>query len=410
MTKLKVAVVGAGPAGILAAATAAKNGHTVTVFDKNKFPLRKLIITGKGRCNITNDSDPEELIAQVIHNPTFLYSAFYQFPVTSVLDILHSQGVETKVERGGRIFPVSDKSRDVADALVNYAKSFGVVFKMQTTVKRVLFADGAVKGLEMDDNTTFFADRVIVATGGCSYPITGSTGDGYAFAEEAGHTVIPPKPSLVPIVTEESFVKELQGLSLRNVVLTVTDEKNKVCFSEMGEMLFTHFGVSGPLVLSASSVMQDPAVSPYTLSIDLKPALDFETLDLRLCRDFEKESRKTFSNALDGLLPRALIPVFVRVSGIDPDQRVHQITREQRHGLVRLLKNFKLKAKAFRPIAEAIITAGGVNVKQVNPSTMESKLVSGLFFAGEVLDLDAFTGGYNLQIAFSTGYLAGISL
>ena len=246
---------------------------------------------------------------------------------------------------------------------------------------------------------------MIIATGGCSYPITGSTGDGYIFAQSCGHDIVSPKPSLVPIVTEEAFVKELQGLSLRNVTLTVTDDNNKVCFSELGEMLFTHFGVSGPLVLSASSVMRDPAVSPYTLTIDFKPALDFETLDQRLCRDFEKES-----NALDGLLPRALIPVFVRVSGIDPEQRVHQITREQRHHLVHLLKNFKLTAIAFRPIAEAIITAGGVNVKQVNPSTMESKLVSGLHFAGEVLDLDAFTGGYNLQIAFSTGYLAGISL
>ncbi len=410
MTKLKVAVVGAGPAGVLAAATAAKNGHSVTVFDKNKFPLRKLMITGKGRCNITNDSDPEELIAQVVHNPAFLYSAFYQFPVESILDILHRHGVQTKVERGGRIFPVSDKSRDVADALVAYAKSFGVVFKAQTTVKHLLFGDGSVKGVTLSDGTSFQADRVIVATGGCSYPITGSTGDGYGFAEAGGHDIIPPKPSLVPIVTEESYVKDLQGLSLRNVVLTVTDDRNKVCFSELGEMLFTHFGVSGPLVLSASSVMKDPSVSSYILSIDLKPALNFETLDQRLCRDFEKESRKTFSNALDGLLPRALIPVFVQVSGIDPEQRVHQITREQRHHLAGLLKNFKLTPKAFRPIDEAIITAGGVNVKQVNPSTMESKLISGLFFAGEVLDLDAFTGGYNLQIAFSTGYLAGISL
>lgn len=403
-------VIGAGPAGVIAAATAAKNGHRVTIYDKNKFPLRKLMITGKGRCNITNDSDPEELITQVIHNPHFLYSAFYQFPVSSILDILHEQGVETKVERGGRIFPVSDKARDVADALVRYAKSFGVSFRMQTEVTGLLIKDDVVTGVKLKDSGLSLADRVIIATGGCTYPVTGSTGDGYRFAEACGHKIIPPKPALVPIVTEEEWVRELQGLSLRNVTLTLFDHKKKALFSDMGELLFTHFGMSGPLVLSASSLMENPQEHAYTLSIDLKPALDVEMLDRRLCRDFEKESRKTFSNALDGLLPRALIPVFVRLSGVDPEQRVHQITREQRHCLVQLLKNFTLTPKAFRPMAEGIVTSGGVSVKEVNPSTMESKKINHLFFAGELLDLDAFTGGYNLQIAFSTGYLAGISL
>lgn len=405
---LKVVVVGAGPAGVIAAATAAKQGHRVTVYDKNKFPLRKLMITGKGRCNITNDSDPEELISNVVHNPSFLYSAFYQFPVSSILDILHEQGVETKVERGGRIFPVSDKARDVADALVRYAKSCGVQFCMQTEVKGLIVNEGKVSGIKLKDKM-ILADRVVLATGGCSYPVTGSTGDGYRFAEMCGHRIVDPKPSLVPIVTEETWVRELQGLSLRNVTLTLLDKK-KVVYSEMGELLFTHFGLSGPLVLSASSMMQEPSSADYKIFIDLKPALDEETLDRRLCRDFERESRKTFGNALDGLLPKTLIPVFVRLSGIESEQRVHQITREQRKQLVRLLKNFPLTPKAFRPIAEAIITAGGVSVKDVNPSTLESKLVSHLFFAGELLDLDAFTGGYNLQIAFSTGYLAGISL
>lgn len=406
---LNVIVVGAGPAGVMAAATAAKCGHRVTVYDKNKFPLRKLMITGKGRCNITNDSDPEELIAQVVHNPTFLYSAFYQFPVSSILDILHEQGVETKVERGGRIFPVSDKAKDVADALVRYAKSFGVSFRMQTEVKGLVLSEGVVRGIRLKDKTVL-ADRVIIATGGCSYPVTGSTGDGYRFASDCGHHIVPPKPSLVPVVTQEEWVRDLQGLSLRNVTLTLFDDKQKAVFSEIGELLFTHFGISGPLVLSASSVMADPAEHPYTCVIDLKPALDEETLDRRLCRDFERESRKTFANSLDALLPKTLIPVFVRLSGIDPEQRVHQITREQRRQVVHLLKKFSVTPKNFRPISEAIITAGGVSVKEVNPSTMESKLVPNLFFAGELLDLDAFTGGYNLQIAFSTGYLAGISL
>lgn len=410
MTKHNVLVVGAGPAGVLAAATAAKCGHRVTVLDKNKFPLRKLMITGKGRCNITNDSDPEELIAQVVHNRTFLYSAFYQFPVSAILEILNEQGLETKVERGGRIFPVSDKAKDVADALIAYAKKQGVRFQMQTTVKEILADAHGVCGVLLNGGERLNADRIVVATGGCSYPLTGSTGDGYRFAEKLGHRIVPVKPSLVPIETKEEWVRELQGLSLKNVGFTVLNEKNKVCFSQMGELLFTHFGLSGPLVLSASSLMEDPQKTVYRFEIDLKPALDNEMLDRRLCRDFEKESRKTLINALSGLLPRLLIPVFVRLSGIDPEQRVHQITRAQRQQLVQLLKHFPLTPKSFRPFSEAIITAGGVAVEEINPSTMESKKLPGLYFAGELLDLDAFTGGYNLQIAFSTGYLAGISL
>ena len=403
MQKFDTIVVGGGPAGMMAAYAAKKGGGRVALLERNSQLGKKLLITGKGRCNITNNADVEDFIAAVPVNPSFLYSAFYSFTNTDLLDRLHRYGLQTKVERGGRVFPVSDRSMDVLEALRKMISDVSI--QTGCRVERLLLEDGKVGGVQLYDGRNFKADRVILATGGMSYPATGSTGDGYRMAQEAGHTIVPPKASLVPLVTVEKWPEEVMGLSLKNVSLRVLDKKGREVYSDFGEMLFTHFGVSGPIVLSASSHIR--AVDGHSLQIDLKPALSEKQLNDRLVRDFDKYSRKDFAHALDDLLPKKLIPVIVRLSGIDSQKKVHQVTRQERQGLVELLQALPLTVKAMRPVSEAIITSGGVKVGEINPSTMESKIVPGLYFCGEMIDVDAYTGGFNLQIAFSTGFLGG---
>ncbi|MDR2687905.1 MAG: NAD(P)/FAD-dependent oxidoreductase [Oscillospiraceae bacterium] len=391
----RVAVVGAGPAGLLAAATAAQHGAQVTLFERNEKPGMKLRITGKGRCNVTNATNAlDELIAAVPVNGRFLFGAFSRFMPADTMELFERLGVPLKVERGGRVFPRSDNAHDIADALVRHAKSSGVRF-----VRKRVTSLGECR-----------ADAVIVATGGASYPATGSTGDGYALAEQAGHTIVPPKPSLVPLECHEGFCARLMGLSLRNTALELWDsELSRVIYRDFGELLFTHFGVSGPMALSASSHMRGMRPERYRLRLDLKPALSPEQLDKRVLRDFAQIPGRNFINALNELLPKSLVPVVAQLSGIPPGVRVNQVTREQRQALVALLGRFELTVTGFRPIEEAIVTSGGVCTGEVHPNTMESKLLPGLYFAGEVLDADAYTGGFNLQIAFSTGTLAGAS-
>lgn len=402
----KVAVIGGGAAGLLAAGRLAERGKQVVLIEKNPMLGKKLRITGKGRCNVTNACDVEDMLKNVPVNASFLYSALYSFTNDNLVSLLQEHGVETKVERGGRVFPVSDHAKDVVEALKRYALKSNVRL-LKKEVSRLVIEDGAVCGVVYQDGGKLNCDRVVVATGGLSYPLTGSTGDGYRFARQAGHAITPPKPSLVPVVTRQKWVSELMGLSLKNVRLTVKDGAGKPVFTELGEMLFTHFGVSGPLVLSASSHMRGMEKNRYTLHIDLKPALAEKQLDERVRRDFAKNTNKHLINALDALLPKALIPVIVRLSGVEAHKTVNQLSREERLRLVALLKDLPLDAAGFRPVDEAIVTSGGVCVKEINPSTMESKLVRGLYFAGEVIDVDAYTGGFNLQIAFSTGWLAG---
>ena len=401
----KIVVIGAGAAGLMAAGQAARRGRSVLMIDKNDRPARKVMITGKGRCNVTNDCDNETFLKNIRSNPRFLYSAIAGFSTADTMEFFENLGVRLKTERGNRVFPVSDRAADIVDALSAFAKSAGARYQ-KGRVEKILSGAEGVEAVVLADGETIACTDVIVATGGESYPGTGSTGDGYRLARMLGHEVTRIRPSLIPIETEDSFCKEMQGLSLRNVTLTVTKGKKKI-FSELGEMLFTHFGVSGPLVLSASSHMDDEIMGEYVLHIDLKPGLSPEQLDARLLRDFEKYKNKDFLNALGDLLPRKMIPVMVRRSGIEGTSKVHQITRQQRRNLVERVKDFTIIPKAFRPNNEAIVTAGGVSVKQVDPKTMESKLCRGLYFAGEVLDLDAYTGGFNLQIAFSTGFAAG---
>lgn len=402
----RTVVIGGGAAGLMAAGRAAERGKNVILLEKNALLAKKVRITGKGRCNITNDADMEEFIRNVPTNGKFLYSAFYTFTNQDIIRLLHDLGVATKVERGGRVFPVSDSAKDVAEALKKYALHKNTDW-VKTAAVGLRIQDGAVTGVRTK-NGVIACGSAIVATGGKSYPLTGSTGDGYRFAENAGHTVISPKPSLIPIVTRERWVTELMGLSLRNIGFLVLDEKGKKVYSDFGELLFTHFGISGPVVLSASAHMRRPQA--YKMLIDLKPALSHEQLDKRILRDFEAQHKKHLVNALDLLLPKALIPVIIKLLQFDPHMEVNAVTKVQRDQLCRLLKAFPLTAARFRPIEEAIITSGGVKTSEINPSTMESKLVKGLYFAGEVIDVDAYTGGYNLQIAFSTGYLAGDSV
>ena len=402
-----VIVIGGGASGMMAAGIAAKNGKSVILIEKNDILGKKLLITGKGRCNITNSTDIEGLINNVPINGNFLYSAFYSFSNDDLVGFFNELGVETKVERGQRVFPLSDKAADVVFALKKFICDNNVKI-INIKAKEILLQDGKVLGVLLLDDTKIFANSVIIATGGMSYQKTGSTGDGYKFAAKCGHTIIPPRPSLVPLETKEMFVPQLQGLSLRNIEITIF-ENNKKIYSEFGEMLFTHFGVSGPVILSASSHIRNLDKKKYVLSIDLKPALSLNQLDKRIQRDFEQFSRKEFSNSLGELLPQKLIPIIIMLSGINSETKVNQITKEQRINLANLLKNLNLEIKCKRPIEEAIITSGGINVSEINPSTMESKKVSGLYFAGEVVDVDAYTGGFNLQIAFSTGYLAGIN-
>lgn len=406
----KVIVIGGGAAGMFAAIQAAKKGHQVVLLEKNEKLGKKIYITGKGRCNITNACDTEELFQNVMRNNKFLYSAFYTCSNYQVMDFFESNGLPIKTERGERVFPQSDHSSDVIAVLQRVLKQEGVDIHLYTEVKIISIKEGQVNGVFLADGSFLSGEQVIVATGGCSYVTTGSTGDGYRFAKEAGHKVTKLTPALVPFETAELWIKELQGLSLRNVSVKI--EKNgKVLYDAFGEMLFTHYGVSGPLFLSASSVVNDyEDKMPLHLTIDLKPALEEEQLDKRILRDFEENQNRQFKNAVQKLFPAKLIPVMIRLSGISPEKKVNEITREERQGFVKLIKAFPMTLSRLRDFNEAIITRGGVSVKEINPSTMESKLVKGLYFAGEVLDLDALTGGFNLQIAWSTGYLAGDSI
>lgn len=405
----KVVIIGGGPAGIIAACKASELGNDVTLVEKNDRLGKKILISGKGRCNITNNTDIEGLIENTPGNGNFLYSAFYTFSNSDLIELLNRYGLETKVERGGRVFPVSDRAKDVVVTLEKYMKDTGVKVLLNAPVTEIITSDGAVKGVQLKDGRKIDCDSVVLSTGGASYPGTGSTGDGYKIAKKLGHEIVKLRPSLVPLIVSEKWIGELQGLSLKNVAVTFVNEKGKKIYSDFGEMLFTHYGVSGPIILSSSRHILDYDFKDVSLVIDLKPALAEEKLDERIQRDFEKFSRKQFKNALDELLPQKLIPVVIELSEISPDKFVNQITKEERRNLVRVLKNFKLTVIGARPIDEAIVTAGGISTNEINPSTMESKLVKGLFLAGEIIDIDAYTGGFNLTIAFSTGYLAGIN-
>ena len=405
---MKIVVIGAGAAGLLAAGKAAETADEVVIIEKNDIIGKKLLITGKGRCNITNSADIEDMIGQYPRNAKFLYSALYTFTNDDIIRIIEENGVKTKVERGGRVFPVSDKSQDVVKALKKYALKPNVSL-VHDTVKSLIISDGAVKGVKTP-KTSITADRVIICTGGKSYPRTGSTGDGYKFAKQAGHTIIEPKASLIPVLTEEKFVKDIMGLSLRNIKITAFNQKNKKVYSDFGEMLFTHFGISGPLVLSLSSLINRLDLKNVILELDLKPALDRQTLDKRILRDFEKYKNRHIDNAMSDLLPQKMISAVLAASGISEKKNVNVLTKEERGKLLNTLKGFPLQPAGLRDFREAIITSGGVDLSEIDPHTMEAKKVKGLRFCGEVLDADAFTGGYNLQIAFSTGYAAGNSI
>ena len=407
-----VIVVGGGAAGMFAAIAAAKNGHQVTLYEKNEKLGKKIFITGKGRCNITNAADMEELFDAVVTNSKFLYSSFYGYTNQNVIDFFEDAGVPVKIERGNRVFPTSDHSSDVIRALEREMKKAGVKVCLNTEVKSVEAENGKFDRVVLKDTTTQTADACIVATGGLSYRSTGSTGDGFRFAESVGHKVTQCFPSLVPMETKEPWICELQGLSLRNVEAKILDGKKEL-YKDFGEMLFTHFGVSGPLIISASSYVGKKFMDKkgqkkeLTLEIDLKPALTEEQLDQRVLRDFEENHNRQFKNAITKLFPTKLIPVMLELGGIDPEKKVNSIEKEERKQFVHLIKHFRMTLTGLRDYPEAIITKGGVNVKEIDPGTMESKLVKGLYFAGEVLDLDALTGGFNLQIAWSTGYAAG---
>lgn len=408
MTKI-VGIVGAGAAGLMAAGRAASLGKTVIVFEKNSRAGKKILITGKGRCNVTNNCSMEDLMANIPGNGKFLYSSLNKFNNIDVMDFFENYNVPLRTERGNRVFPESDRSNDIAKALIRYAEGNGAKFIYRSPVKEILVDNGCVSGVKLENNDVYELSSVILATGGMSYQITGSTGDGYRMAQQLGHTLIPPKPSLVPLETREKWVADAQGLALKNVGLTVYDNKGTKVYRDQGEMLFTHFGVSGPMILSASRHILDCGYAGSVLVIDLKPALSEEALDLRVQRDFAKYARKQFSNSLGDLLPKSLIPVIIELSGIDREKPVHQITKAERAKLVSLLKSLKLTVSKARPIDEAIVTAGGISTKEINPSTMESKLIKGLYFAGEIIDVDGYTGGFNLTIAFSTGFTAGTS-
>ena len=400
-----VFVVGGGAAGMMAAITAAENGAQVTLLERNDRLGKKLYITGKGRCNVTNDCAPEDFFQNVPRNPRFLYSAVYAFPPREVMAWFEARGCALKTERGNRVFPQSDKSASVIDALRAELRRLGVRV-LQERALDIVTQDGAVCGIETDGGF-HKTERVILATGGCSYPQTGSTGDGYRMLEKLGHTIVPPVGSLVPLVEKGYDCKQMQGLALKNVTLRLVNQKGKTVFEEFGELLFTHFGLSGPVVLSASAHMNEK--DSYTVLLDLKPALDEQKLDLRLLRDFEKFQNRDFENALVELLPRSMIPVIVRRSGIPAEEKVHSITREQRRALLELMKRFPVEIACKAPVEEAIVTSGGVKVSEIEPGTMQSKRVRGLYVAGELLDVDAYTGGFNLQIAWATGRAAGLA-
>ena len=405
-------IIGGGAAGLMAANSALRlfdnRAFNITVIEKNERPARKVMITGKGRCNVTNNCDVNTLIQNTVTNARFLYSAYNRFSPQDTMAFFENAGVPLKTERGNRVFPVSDKAVSIVDGLFEAVnKNCRII---NTAAEQIVLNNGCVSSVLLKDGTVIPADAVILCTGGKSYPLTGSTGDGYIMAQKAGHTVIDTRPSLTGLECHEGFCSKLSGLSLKNVTLSLFCEGNKKpIFTELGELLFTHTGISGPLTLSASAHIRNPRENEYTAVIDLKPALDCETLSRRILRDFEQQLNKDFSNSLDMLLPKSLIPVIVARTGIPPDQKVNGITKEMRENLVHLIKNFTLHITDYGPMEEAVVTGGGISVKEVSPKTMESKLVNGLYFAGEILDVDALTGGFNLQIAFSTGFVAGES-
>ena len=412
---MKVIVIGGGPAGMMSAISSAESGNDVTIIEKMQSLGRKLLITGKGRCNITSSLDMDEFIKNIPGNGMFLYSAFKNYTNQDIIKLLKEEGLEVKEERGNRIFPVTDKSLDVLKCFEKKLKSLNANIILNTKVKEILVEDNIVKGVKTEKEI-INADKVILATGGKSYPLTGSTGDGYVMAQKLGHTVTKINPSLVPLETfDKETCKNLQGLSLKNVQIELIDKnKNKVIYEDFGEMLFTHFGVSGPTILSSSAhlvryknIQELFNENKISLKIDFKPALSEEKLNDRILRDFNEEKNKMFRNSLDKLLPQKLIPTIIKISGIDPNKKVNEITKIERKNLVKLLKNFEITIKGFRSIDEAIITSGGIKIKEINPKTMESKIIKGLYFAGEIIDVDAYTGGFNLQIAYSTGYTAG---
>ena len=406
MTAYDIIVIGGGPAGMMAAGTAAETGASVALIEKNQRNGKKLLITGKGRCNVTNDCTRDVFFSNIPVNSRFLFSAFSRFSNRDVMDFFESHGVPLKVERGNRVFPVSDKSADINNVLIDYCKKNGV-HVIRDTAESLIIENGAIQGVRVKNGGDISCSQCVIATGGKSYPLTGSTGDGYIFAKSAGHTVVKPKPSLVPLVTEGKECAEAQGLSLRNISIKVSEaDSGKVIYKDFGEMLFTHFGMSGPVILSASSHMRDPK-KKYRISIDLKPALSLEQLDSRIQRDFSENINKDFVNSLSKLLPHKIISVIIKRTGIPYDTKVNCIRRQQRLALAETLKNLEFTVIGFRPIDEAIITSGGVSVTEIDPKTMESRLTQGLYFAGEVIDVDAHTGGFNLQIAFSTGRCAG---
>lgn len=403
----RIAVIGGGPAGIIAAGTIGSRGKNVTLIEKNEKLGKKLFITGKGRCNITNAAPVDELFEYINTNRNFLYSSLYSFTNNHIVELLESFGLKTKVERGNRVFPASDKSSDVIKALEKYLKKNNVKIMLNSNVENIVYKKGLF--LVTISGKDYEFDKLVIATGGVSYPGTGSTGDGFNFAKRMGHTIVSLRPSLVPVEISGDWLKDLQGTSLRNVNLSAYNGK-KLIGEEFGEMIFTNFGISGPIVLSISNIINKYTNKELKLEIDFKPALSVEKLNNRLLRDFEIYSNKQLKNALNDLLPQKLIPLVIKISNNDPEKTVNQLTKEERMNLIKIIKRFPLKFKRLRPIEEAIVTAGGISTKEINPSTMESKIVPNLYFAGEVIDVDAFTGGYNLQIAYSTGYLAGMSV
>ena len=435
---MKVIIIGGGPAGMLAAISSAKMGNEVTILEKMNMLGKKFLITGKGRCNITSSIPIDEFIKNIPGNGMFMHSCFNNFNNTDIIQMLGKEGVKTKVERGNRVFPVSDKSQDVRQALIRILKNLNVKVILNAKVEEILVTDEKIENNKDKEekvnkivygvraniegkNNDIFADKIILATGGKSYPGTGSTGDGYEIAKKLGHTITKIQPSLVPLKARKDIsleiCKQLQGLSLKNVAITFRDIKNKkTIYEDFGEMLFTHFGVSGPTILSATahllryknveSLMKEGSIA---LNIDLKPALTLDKLDERILRDFNEEKNKAFKNSLDKLLPKKMIPIIIQLSEINPDKKVNEITKKGRNKLAQILKKLEIKIDGFRPIEEAIITSGGINIKEINPKTMESKIVKNLYFAGEIIDVDAYTGGFNLQIAYSTGYTAGMN-